>query len=401
MAATLDRTTSTRDAASGRGGGAGAASTAESLLITGDDRLAEVIAPLAAAAGHPLRRVTHPLDAAGLWQRAPMVLVGPDLAPECVACDFPTRDHLVLCTTMAWLGADPADTSMLWPLAIQMRATGVVALPDARNWLIDLFTRTARDIEPAPVIAHVAGHGGAGASTLALASAAEAARDGGKTVLIDLDHTGGGIDAAAGLAAQPGWRWPSLANAGMLEPEGLLSGLPQRGGLHIVGPDPRNPAEVDADAFDQVLRAARLAADLVVIDLPRARTKAAARAAAAARAIAVTLGPGPRSWEAARSVTAAYGLHNPHLGVVLRGETAAPPARAAWDGPRETEWTDPPVWGALPTDRRLPALLRRGRIPRGRLGRGIHELTAELRRARPRSEPVAATDRLGRAGAAR
>ncbi|SDE47383.1 septum site-determining protein Ssd [Glycomyces harbinensis] len=396
MAATLDRTASTRGSANARGGPAAPAPAAESLLITGDDRLAETITPLAAASGHSLRRVTHPLDAAMLWQRAPMVLVGPDLAPECVACDFPARDHLVLCTTMSWLGADSADTSMLWPLAIQMRATGVVALPDARDWLIDLFTRTVRDVEPAPVIAHVAGHGGAGASTLALASATGAARDGGRVVLVDLDHTGGGIDAAAGLAAQPGWRWPSLANAGLLEPEGLLAGLPQRGGLHVVGPDPRNPAEVDADAFDQVLRAARLAADLVVVDLPRARTGAAARAAAAARSIAVTLGPGSRSWEAARSVTAAYGLHNPNLGVVLRGEAEAPPAGASWDGPREADWRDPPVWGAVPTDRRLPVLLRQGRIPRGRLGRGIHELTAELSRARPRGELVGSgADRTG------
>jgi secretion/DNA translocation related CpaE-like protein len=393
MAATLDRTAST----SGR---TPAAAGTESLLITGDDRLAEAVAPLAAAAGHPLHRADHPLDAAARWQRAPIVLVGPDLAPECIACDFPARDRLVLCTTMAWLGADPADTSMLWPLAIQMRATGVVALPDARDWLIDLFTRTVRDAEPAPVVAHVAGHGGAGASTLALASAQVAARGGGRTVLIDLDHTGGGIDAAAGLAAQPGWRWPSLANAGLLEPEGLLGGLPQRGGLHLVGPDPRNPAEVDADAFEQVLRAARLAADLVVVDLPRARTEAAARAAAAARSIAVTLGPGPRSWEAARSVTAAYGLHNPHLGVVLRGEAETPPAGAAWDGPREADWADPPVWGAVPTDRRLPSLLRQGKVPRGRLGRGIHELTAELARARPRGA-LAAADRAGRTGAAR
>jgi len=387
MAATLDRTTTTA-----------AAPAAESLLVTADDRLAEAITPLAAAAGHPLHRIDHPLDAAARWQRAPVVLVGPDLAPECIACDFPTRDHLVLCTTMAWLGADPADTSMLWPLAIQMQATGVVALPDARDWLIDLFTRTWRDTEPAPVLATVAGHGGAGASTLALAAATDAARDGRKTVLIDLDHTGGGIDAAAGLAAQPGWRWPSLANAtGLLEPERLLGGLPQRAGLHLVGPDPRNPAEVDADAFDQVLRAARLAADLVVVDLPRTRTDAAVHAARAARSVAVALGPGSRSWEAARSVTAAYGFHNPNLGVVLRGEASAHPAGVAGDGPREADWFDPPVWGTVPTDRRLPVLLRQGRVPRGRLGRGIHELTAELRRTRPRGD-LARTGPAGRTG---
>jgi secretion/DNA translocation related CpaE-like protein len=375
MAATLDNTTIT------------AAPAAESLLVTADDRLAEAITPLAAAAGHPLRRIRHAHDAESRWQRAPLVLVGPDLAPECIACDFPPREPLLLCTTMSWLGADTDDTSLLWPMAIQMQATSVIALPDANDFLTDLLLRTTRDTEPAPVVATVAGHGGAGASTLALAAATDAAREGRTTVLIDLDHTGGGIDTAAGLAAQPGWRWPSLANGtGALDPERLLGGLPQRARLHLIGPDPRNPAEVDADTFERVLRAARIAADLVVVDLPRTRTEAAIRAAATARSIAVAIGPGTRSWEAARSVTAAYGLHNAHLGVVLRGEANPSPAGIAWDGPREADWLEPPVWGTLPTDRRLPVLLRQGRVPRGRVGRGIRELTAELSRPRSRTD---------------
>ncbi|MEU6247048.1 septum site-determining protein Ssd [Glycomyces sp. NPDC047010] len=373
MAAILDRRTAT------------AAPAAESILVTADDRLAEAVLPVAAAAGHPLRRIDHAPDAAATWQRAPVVLVGPDLAADCVALDFPPRDHIVVCTTVTWLGNDPTDASVLWPMAFRLQATGVIALPAADDWLLDLLTRTVRDTEPAPVIAAVAGHGGAGASTIALAAASGAARDGRRTVLIDLDRTGGGIDAAAGLASQPGWRWPSLAEgSGLLEPERLLDGLPRRGGLHVVGPDPRNPADVPADVFDQVLRAARIAADLVVVDLPRARTDAAVRAVTAARSVAVAIGPGDRSWEAARSVTAAYGLYNAHLGAVLRGDARARPAGFTWDGPREADWAEPPVWGALPTDRRLPVLLRQGRVPRGRLARAVHDLTAELSRERPR-----------------
>ncbi|MFB9658912.1 septum site-determining protein Ssd [Glycomyces mayteni] len=373
MAAILDRRTAT------------AAPAAESILVTADDRLAEAVLPVAAAAGHPLRRVEHAADAAASWQRAPVVLVGPDLGTACVELDFPPRDHIVLCTTVAWLGNDPTDASVLWPMAFQLQAAGVIALPGADDWLLDLLTRTVRDTEPAPVIAAVAGHGGAGASTIALAAASAAVQDGRRTVLIDLDRTGGGIDAAAGLASQPGWRWPSLAEgSGLLEPERLLDGLPRRGGLHIVGPDPRNPADIPADVFDQVLRAARIAADLVVVDLPRDRTDAAVRAATAARSVAVAIGPGDRSWEAARSVTAAYGLYNAHLGAVLRGDARARPEGFTWDGPREADWAEPPVWGALPTDRRLPVLLRQGRVPRGRLARAVHDLTAELSRERPR-----------------
>jgi secretion/DNA translocation related CpaE-like protein len=385
MAATLHNTTIT------------AAPAAESLLVTTDDRLADAITPLAATAGHPLRRIRHPHDAATDWQRAPLVLVGPDLGPECIACDFPARGPILLCTTMSWLGGDTDDTSLLWPMAIQMNATSVVALPDANDFLTDLLIRTVRDTEPAPVIATVAGHGGAGASTLALAAATDAARDGRTTVLIDLDHTGGGIDTAAGLAAQPGWRWPSLAaGTGPLDPERLLGGLPKRGGLHLVAPDPRNPSEVPAAAFDRVLRAARLAADLVIVDLPRTRTDASAAAAVAARTIAVAIGPGSRSWEAARSVTAAYGLHSAHIGAVLRGDAERCPPGVTWDGPREADWHEPPVWGRVPTDRRLPALLRQGRLPRGRAGRGIRDLAKTLAEPRPRGE-LALPDRTGAA----
>lgn len=377
MASTLDRTQDRHRAE---------APQAESLLVTTDDRLADDIALLAATAGHPLHRVRTADEAAARWQTAPMVLVGPDLAPDCVDRRLPSRPHLVLCTTIAWLGADIEDTSILWPVAIKMQATAVAALPDAADWLTDLLIRTVRDTEPAPVVATVAGHGGAGASTLALAMAADAARRGDTTVLVDLDHTGGGIDTAAGLAPHPGWRWPSLAHAtGPFDPGRLLTGLPRRSRLHLVGPDPRNPAEVEPDTFDRVLRAARHAADLVIVDLPRTATEAALTAAAAARSIAVAIGPGPRSWEAARSVTAAYGLHNAHLGVVLRGEATPRPEGTCWDGPREADWTEPPIWGTLPTDRRLPALLRQGRFPRGRLARGIHELTAELRHPKTRT----------------
>ncbi|WP_051815498.1 septum site-determining protein Ssd, partial [Glycomyces tenuis] len=256
---------------------------AESLLVTGDDRLAETITPLAAAAGHPLHRVRGPGDAETRWRRAPLVIVGADAAADCLAHGLPERRDLILCTTLPWIGADPTGTSMLWPLAIKLQADHVIAVPEATEWLLDRFTRTARDTTHAPVAAVVAGHGGAGASTLALAGATAAARDGKRVVLIDLDTTGGGIDTAAGLDAQPGWRWPSLASAsGQLEPERLLSGLPQRDGLHLIGPDPRDRTAPEAAALERVLHAARIGADLVLIDLPRTRTEAAARAAAAA-----------------------------------------------------------------------------------------------------------------------
>ncbi len=361
---------------------------AASLLVTGDDRLAETIAPLAAAAGHPLHRVRRAADAHARWRGAPLAIVGADVAADCLAYGLPERRGLVLCTTLPWFGADPTGTSMLWPLAIRLHADHVIAVPEAAEWLLDRFTRAARETTPARVVATVAGHGGAGASTLALAAATAAARDGSghglRVVLIDLDFDGGGIDTAAGLAAQPGWRWPALSTgSGQLEPERLLAGLPQREGLHLVGPDPRDRTVPDAEMFGRVLHAARLGADLVVIDLPRTRTEAAARAAAAATSLAVAVGPSPRSWEASRVTVAEYGLHAARIGMVLRGAAVPRPAPAP-EGADPFDQIAPPVWGRVPDDRRVPERLRRGRLPRGRNGRRLRELTAELRRGRPR-----------------
>jgi hypothetical protein len=59
------------------------------------------------------------------------------------------------------------------------------------------------------------------------------------------------------------------------------------------------------------------------------------------------------------------------------------------------------VWGTVPSDRRLPVLLRQGRIPRGRVGRGIRDLTTELSRPRSRGDLALAGSGGEQTGAAR
>ncbi|WP_100445093.1 septum site-determining protein Ssd [Glycomyces xiaoerkulensis] len=388
-ATTLDRTA----AEPRKPGPRHAAPPAEALLVTGDDRLAEQIGPIAAAARLPLHRAEDPAAAETHWQHAPLVIVGADTARACIERGLPPRPGLIFCATGSWLEAEPGDSSMIWPLVFELKAEHVISLPEGTEWLLDRLTRAGRDTTEAPIVAAVAGHGGAGSSTLALATATAAAHRGERTVLIDLDLTGGGIDTAAGLAAQPGWRWPSLATgSGPLQPERLLAGLPQRGNLHLVGPDPRNPVVVTPEALDRILHAAEAAADLVVVDLPRHRTAASARAAAAARTVAVTLGPSHRSREAARSVIAAYRAHTAHLGTVDRGRTRR-------RDPDPDGGIGLPKWGSLPTDDRLPERLRQGRLPKA-AARRLHALTAELTRPRTRGGDTAPADR-DPAGAAR
>src|SRR2546421_294935 len=78
-------------------------------------------------------------------------------------------------------------------------------------WLVDRIADAAEGIgEPALTIGVVGGRGGAGASTLACALAVTAARSGHRTMLIDGDPLGGGLDVLLGGERAGGLRWPDL-----------------------------------------------------------------------------------------------------------------------------------------------------------------------------------------------
>ncbi len=73
------------------------------------------------------------------------------------------------------------------------------------------------------------GRGGAGASVLAGGLAVTAARRGLRTLLIDADPLGGGVDLVLGWESLDGLRWPSLSQAsGRVQPAALVDALPGR-----------------------------------------------------------------------------------------------------------------------------------------------------------------------------
>lgn len=113
----------------------------------------------------------------------------------------------------------------------------------------------------AGVVGVLGGSGGVGASTFAAALATSA----GRSVLVDCDPVGGGIDVLLGIEAVPGARWSGLhVDGGRLDPQLLGDGLPRWGEVGVLAADvPPSPA-----AVDQVIAAA---AELgtVVLDLPR------------------------------------------------------------------------------------------------------------------------------------
>src|SRR5690606_16343574 len=123
---------------------------------------------------------------------------------RCVRAGLPRRADLVL----AGLGP-PSREALQW--AVALGAEQAVELPTAEAWLVDRLSRAAERgvaARPGRVLAVVGGRGGAGASVLATATAVVSARSGDRTLLVDCDPLGGGLDLVLGAEEVTGLRWP-------------------------------------------------------------------------------------------------------------------------------------------------------------------------------------------------
>ncbi|WP_157508697.1 hypothetical protein [Luteipulveratus halotolerans] len=145
----------------------------------------------------------------------------------------------------------------------------------------------------------IGGSGGCGASVLTGAIATRAAKAGHRTVAVDLDPAGGGLDVVLGLEHAPGPRWRDLHGLrGALDSDALIDQLPTTAdGLAVLSYD---RAWFDADAAMQrtVIDGLRAGVDVVVLD--RARHRAVPTAMDAA----VLLAHGTLSGLAGAQVTA-------------------------------------------------------------------------------------------------
>lgn len=224
-------------------------------VITADPAIADFVLAAGAAAG------VDPVVAEGLDRLTAgpggVVCVGIDRVEQVAPTGLP-RDAVVL------LLGRPEDESVLCQWSAPLGAS-VVLIPDGIRWLTQVLAGGAGS--RATVVALAGGSGGVGTSTSALGLATAAARRGLRSLLIDLDSTGGGIDLLCGVEQDPGWRWPRLSSA-----EGFLGDLRGelpvsdeveliamgRGDEHVVP----GPAAVAA-----VLRSAARSHDFIVADL--------------------------------------------------------------------------------------------------------------------------------------
>jgi secretion/DNA translocation related CpaE-like protein len=281
------------------------------LIITEDQQLLERLLRLCAAAGTDPSVLCDAPPLRQHWESAPLVLVGDDLADRCTA--LPRRRGVLL------IGRD-LDDCEVWMRAVGVGADHVIFLPDAEAWLLDRLADAAEGVGAhALTVAVLGGRGGAGASTLACALAVTAAREGHRTMLVDVDPLGGGLDLLLGGEGAPGLRWPDLAaSRGRVNGAELEKALPRLHRLTALSWDRSDSLTIPPEAMRTVLAAARRRGGLVVLDLPRHLDPAAAEALEQADTGLLVVPAELRALAAAGRVAAAARMRLADLRAVVR-----------------------------------------------------------------------------------
>jgi secretion/DNA translocation related CpaE-like protein len=324
------------------------------LIVTGDSALADGLLRLAAAADAHAEVAYGADEARAAWTWPALILIGGDMAEDVASAGLQHRPGVVLVTPTT-------ATPETYRHAVEVGAQDVASLPDHEDWLIDAFASAS---EPesgwATTLCVVGARGGAGASVLATALGLTASGQGLRTLLVDADPFGGGIDLMLGLEEHEGVRWPDLAERrGRLNTAALRDTLPRSGDLSVLSWRRGEPVPVSAEAGRALLDAAARGFDLVIADVPRYPGDVG-RAALRAADVTFLLVPAE-----VRATVAADGL-----ATALRRDTADLPLAVQGPPPRglPPDAVAPalnlPSAGTFDRDRRLPTATDEGALER-------------------------------------
>ena len=293
-------------------------STAAGILVLVDDEGLHLdIDRVVAAAGLRTVRASQP-SSRRVWSSAAAVLLDGSAARRCVRLGMPRRPRvLLLCSEQPGSGE--------WEAAVAVGAQQLLVLPSQERDLMTALADAAdvlREGTPrGPVLAVLAGRGGAGASIFAAALACSAP----ESLLVDGDPWGGGLDLVLGGETEPGLRWPDLALAGgRLNYPALRDALPRRRGVAVLSAGRvlsggASSNDIDAAAVGAVIDAGTRGGVTVICDLARKASGATETALAAADLVILITSADVRSCAAAAATTRWVVAGNPNTGLVVRG----------------------------------------------------------------------------------
>ena len=322
------------------------------LVMVSDADLLDTVLRTAAAAGCEVVRALDPTEARRSWPVAPLVLLDASSARACADSGLPRRAGVIVAVS----GEPPPEA---WKHAVAVGAEHVISLPEAEPWLVAALAQAVEGGGgDGAVLAVVGGRGGAGASVFAVATAVQAARSGGRVLLVDCDPLGGGLDLVLGAEDLGGLRWPGVGTGvGRVPASALHAALPApdldpRGGLAVLSCD-RSAHGPSPDAVASVLDAGRRAGETVVCDLPRYPTEAAVAALEVADLTVLVV---PADVRSCAAVVAEHGC--PSTGLVVRG-----PAPGGIAPDEVATALDLPLIAAMRAERGLARMLERGEAP--------------------------------------
>lgn len=357
------------------------------LVVTTDSDLLDELLRLAAAGGTEVDVAADPAAARPRYAAAPLVLIGADQADACLRARLPRRPRVVI------VGRTPA-VEVAWEVAELLGAEHVAVLPQAEPWLIDRFAERSAHPSTGRLLAVIGGRGGAGASILAGGLAVTAVAAGMRTLLVDGDPLGGGLDLVLGWEQVDGLRWPALSEAdGRVDPPALLQALPHRGDLVLLSfardTPPSDPLRgIPSEAMAATLDAARRGRDVIVADLPRQIDDAAVLALQAADRTLIVVPAELRATAAAARIAAVAAVHCDNVAVVVRG-----PAPGRLKAREISRALGLPLAGSLRPEANLCQALERGEAPaangRGPLAELCQRLIGELTAGRGSMEAAA------------
>jgi secretion/DNA translocation related CpaE-like protein len=338
------------------------------LLVTADPDALDDLTKVAALAGVEAHVVQDVGDARRHWDEAPLVVLGDDVLDDLAEARPRRRDGVVV------LGRD-LDDAAVWQRAVDVGAERVVFLPDGERWLVEALADAAEGRPgQGALLALVGGRGGAGATTLACALAHTAAQRGTRTLLVDGDPLGGGIDVVFRAEDCSGLRWPDLAGSrGRVPAAALARALPQVGALSLLSWDRGAAQQVPVEAARSVLSAVRRSHELVVVGVPRPVDEVGREVLLAASTAVLVVPAELRAAAAAARVAARVSALCRDVRLVVRGP--APGGLSAHEVERAIGL---PLAGELRPEPRLARLLEEGSPPGARRGSPLAGLSHAL-----------------------